>query len=158
MGNQLKLSQVAEYRESKYGGKGLFALCSLRPGTLLKADKESAQLNDADMEYPSSFERDELKRVIGKYETRSTCNLEFINDDLCKVTRHVLAGDELTKRYGMPKWSGWLWLDIHAENVWRPRRETPDKEEAERLVDNLKHAMAAFGYNIEITNPSGYCK
>lgn len=98
-------------------GHGLFTSVDINTGDIVYAsstneDILSTLMNDADFEYPSEWTYDLLDECFKKYIITNRCNLDIYNHDnniiYFRANRNIKKGEELTKRYGIDKWTKFL--------------------------------------------------
>lgn len=139
-----------------YNGNGIFSKIYLSTGTVLHHDSSTGyylgQMNDADFKYPVDYSYETLYCAFAHYKAQdkhTLCNIQVIDDTknqkkTLKVLRNIFRGQELTKRYGIQKWSYFIYLDIVGEN---PVDKTKTKScNWRQELHNLKSALQVLGY------------
>ena len=121
---QVEIFQVAEVKRSDIHGYGLFARVSISSGTYL-SDLQTQRsflsyCNDADFAYPADWSK--ISESLQKYQTlpKSDWKCNIIPDakrDKWKTSRCIEKGEEITKHYGLLKWTLWLTLDLQNRAV-----------------------------------------
>lgn len=128
-------------------------------------------MNDADMELLSSPRRelnsspskgppwwsyDQLSATLRQYQTTDRCNTVLQGSNLI-VRRPIRAGEELTRRYTLEKWQGWLLMEITDPNFRLRQLPTPGtNEERKTAFENLRRALLNHNYLLGYINGRDY--
>lgn len=153
------LSSVTDIKTSSCGfGIGLFATKDIQKGSILTNSVEvehrplATFINDSDFSYPIDFSIVHLTLCFSTYMERDTNNIIETGPNQFSARRLIKEGEEITKRYGLLKWSAFLTGDILGEgfptrlndNV---RRKQLNAHERQKAFENLKDVLRRFGYD-----------
>lgn len=152
------IGDVTEKKESKmFQGFGLFATTFISKNTLLNVDDKCNNLagfmNDADFKFPGNLTSyAQLYNSIKDYErvdnkVKSTRN--NVDHTRYITLSDILPGEELTKSYGVPKWSIFLSYSIIAR-CWVPPFNADKLTTSDNVNDAVKCTLLLKKYGSRV--------
>ena len=166
-------------KPSQISGLGLFTNEFISNGTIFAVSTDtvgglqiSSMFNDEDFIYPSEFKLDTLIQTLENYKNSDKSNVLQIqthSEDfyIYKARRDINPNEELTRKYGIQKWSFWLSIHISLEEniihvddlktINTSKTITDDTDDKKQSVQNTKiqaliDAWNHFGYTLRVTH------
>ncbi len=107
------IENVTEVKPSKYGGLGLFATSEMQPNTLLIENPNTTRplntfCNDGGFSFPNKFDYSSFRLAFQTYQEEKNNVIADIKQQSWKTRKRIQIGEELTKGYGLLKWSYFL--------------------------------------------------
>jgi len=175
-----QLSDVSTVKMTNCKGRGSFATCLIKRGTVLvettgsAGESKSHPINDADFDYPHLTQDDKDEEVFKKlyhtfqrYQSQETDlhgkfkvpteptstknNLHHKADRMYVVLRDIQPGEELTHRYGCCKWFIYVATDLI--NINPISLFYGRKYDTGRVLPILLKVAQELGYNLDIKQP-----
>ena len=159
---------ILSQKRSSIAGNGIFTEQFIPKNSIILTSEDKIKVsetiisicgmfNDADFIYPANFESKTLTRTIVNYRQSNKNNIRFVrgvgerNDFfLVKANRDIYPGEELTRKYGIKKWSWWLTCDICNINMFNFGKFNYNQAEQREKLRILMEVWSDFGYNLDI--------
>lgn len=165
-------------KASSISGMGVFTEVDIPRGTILAVSTDkidnsdiSSMFNDGDFTYPSTFDKDTLIQTLEQYKSSDKSNIRVVKTNtedffIYKANRDIKAGEELTRKYGIQKWSFWLTIHVSLNDgiitvddlktIKSSKHATPNSDDKKQIqngkIQALIEAWKHFGYDLSVTN------